>query len=202
MLPSGDLRAVPIRRAALHTTKLVSSACGPIGVFSSMSKNLPPRRRPREGRRACRPLHQAFPARAGPSALVPGDGGQACADAHSREFGRFWPILVRNRRANSGPYNKIPYATEQGIIFTEQGIYLIEQGICQSHQVKRRFLVHLRRSVGVAICSRLRFADEETKMANENGSRAEETKMANENGSRAYSRHSGERITKPGAAAT
>jgi hypothetical protein len=37
---------------------------------------------------------------------------------------------------------------------------------------KRPFLAHLQRDVGVAICSRLRFADEENKMANENGSRA------------------------------
>jgi hypothetical protein len=37
MLPSAYLRAVPIRRAALHTRKLVSSARGPIGLSSSIT---------------------------------------------------------------------------------------------------------------------------------------------------------------------
>jgi hypothetical protein len=31
------------------------------------------------------------------------------------DFGRFYAVLVSNRRANSAGYNKIPYATEQGI---------------------------------------------------------------------------------------
>jgi hypothetical protein len=46
-------------------------------------------------------------------------------------FRAFSAILAPNRRANSASYNKIPYATEQGIILTEQGINLMEQGICE-----------------------------------------------------------------------
>jgi hypothetical protein len=50
------------------------------------------------------------------------------------DFGRFCAILVLNRRANSAGYNKIPYATEQGIFWTEQGIFLREQGISAGQQ--------------------------------------------------------------------
>jgi hypothetical protein len=46
-------------------------------------------------------------------------------------FGPFPGILGLNRPANSDGYNKIPYATEQGIILMEQGTCLGEQGIQQ-----------------------------------------------------------------------
>jgi hypothetical protein len=50
----------------------------------------------------------------------------------NREFRRIRPldaILNANTRANSEACNKIPYATEQGIIFEKQGICWQEQGI-------------------------------------------------------------------------
>jgi hypothetical protein len=50
----------------------------------------------------------------------------------NREFRRIRPldaILNANTRANSEACNKIPYATEQGIIFEKQGICSQEQGI-------------------------------------------------------------------------
>jgi hypothetical protein len=67
----------------------------------------------------------------------------------NREFVNFRPffvILAPYRRANSAGYNKIPYATEQGIILTEQGIILTEQGICPPYQrtdVRRPFFTQL-----------------------------------------------------------
>jgi hypothetical protein len=64
--------------------------------------------------------------------------------------------------------SKIPCETEQGICFFVTGN--LDKGT--GNEGKRPFLAHLRRGVGVAICSRLRFADEENKMANEKGSRA------------------------------
>src|SRR5271169_6271201 len=50
------------------------------------------------------------------------------------DFGPFSAILIPNRRVNSGGYNKIPYATEQGIFSAEQGIFLREQGISAGQQ--------------------------------------------------------------------
>jgi hypothetical protein len=38
-------------------------------------------------------------------------------------------ILAPNRPPNSVVYSKIPYATEQGIIWCEQGIFYKEQGV-------------------------------------------------------------------------
>jgi hypothetical protein len=55
---------------------------------------------------------------------------------HSKEinrefwnFGLFSEILAPNQRANSVSYNKIPYATEQGIKSSKQGISFEKQGI-------------------------------------------------------------------------
>jgi len=50
------------------------------------------------------------------------------------DFGPFSAILIPNRQVNSGGYNKIPYATEQGIFSAEQGIFLREQGISAGQQ--------------------------------------------------------------------
>jgi hypothetical protein len=50
----------------------------------------------------------------------------------NREFPRIRApdaILIADARAISTACSKIPYATEQGIIFTEQGILTKEQGI-------------------------------------------------------------------------
>ena len=55
----------------------------------------------------------------------------------NREFLDFGPvctILVPNRRANSAGYNKIPYATEQGIFSAEQGMFLRDQRISVEQQ--------------------------------------------------------------------
>jgi hypothetical protein len=50
------------------------------------------------------------------------------------KFAPFWAILAPNRRASSDGYNKIPCATEQGIILAEQGMFLREQGISAGQQ--------------------------------------------------------------------
>jgi hypothetical protein len=50
----------------------------------------------------------------------------------NRELLNFWlfsAIIAPNQRANSMSYNKIPYATEQGINSNKQGISFEEQGI-------------------------------------------------------------------------
>ena len=63
---------------------------------------------------------------------------------NNREFLNFRPfsaILAPNRRARSAGYNKIPYATEQGINLTEQGRFRREQGISVQEQDSRIWLI-------------------------------------------------------------
>jgi hypothetical protein len=58
------------------------------------------------------------------------------------KFRLFSAILAPNQRANSVSYNKIPYATEQGINSNKQGITFEEQGI-SNFISKRPSFTHL-----------------------------------------------------------
>ena len=72
------------------------------------------------------------------------------------DFGRFSAHSTTRRRANSSGFRRIPCETEQGISLAKQGSFS-EQG---RRSRKRPFLAHLFVAVGIAICSRRRFADE------------------------------------------